>query len=608
MKSKEETSPTPPSGDGPVGKAKTIFQDFKELRKLWPDLKQHRKLLGFAVALIPLVSLLQMASPLILKETIDRGMMGTEKDFLYEGALYFLIAVLLEYGCRAGQSLSTATAVHRMIFTLRRRLINHVMTLPAPFHDRMMSGALVTRATSDFDNLSEALNQGVLTSVVDCAVLLGCLIGMFTLNWQLALMAMLILPVIAFMVGWFSSALKRSMLSARRKLAEMNAFAQECLYGNTTIKLLTAEAAAGSRYHTMNVAYRNAQMESVILDAVMFAVLEGIASITIGLLLWWALAPHKDALSAGLVVAFVQYVQQLFEPLKQLGSKMAMLQGAFTSIDRIFGIMDIQESIAGTETLARGQPLIRMEHVSFAYKTAAPKKVPAGGVPTAERKTLRDVSLQIPAGESLALVGATGGGKSTVIKLLTKLYDGYEGNIFFGDQELRMIDPAEIRRRIAIVPQDVALFAGTLAFNVGMDRGKITRDDIEWAVQLVGADRFIAKLPGGLDFIVEEQGANLSQGEKQLISFARALASRPKIVVMDEATSSVDHECETAIQQAIEKILQGHTFIVIAHRLSTIKRCQQILVVDKGEIIERGTHQSLVQANGSYARLYQSKA
>lgn len=600
------TSHRGPSGDGPETKAKSIFQDFKELRKLWPDLRQHRKLLSIAVVLIPFVSLLQMASPLILKETIDRGMIGADRNFIYQGAILFFLAVLLEYASRAGQSLTTATAVHRMIVSLRRRLINHVMDLPPAFHDRMMSGALVTRATSDFDNLSESLNQGVLTSVVDCAVLIGCLIGMFALDWQLALIALLILPLIAYLVGWFSSALKKSMLAARKRLAELNAFAQECLYGNATIKLLTAEKAAAERYHSMNIAYRNAQMESVILDAVMFAVLEGIASITIGLLLWWALAPHKDVLSAGIVVAFVQYVQQLFEPLKQLGSKMAMLQGAFTSIDRIFGILDVREAIGGGSSLSAGQPTIRMEHVSFSYKVKA-EKAPAQPAEAKSSYILKDVSLELPAGKSMALVGATGGGKSTIIKLLTKMYEGYAGHIYFGDQELKEISPKDMRRHIAIVPQDVALFVGTIAFNVSLGRENVSPTDIEWAVRMVGADRFIRKLPGGLEFHVEEQGANLSQGERQLISFARALASRPRIVVMDEATSSVDHESEMAIQTAIEKILEGHTFIVIAHRLSTIRRCDQILVIEKGQIIERGNHQSLLDSKGAYSRLYEAR-
>ena len=584
-------------------KSRGFMADIAGLRKLWPYLVQDKSMILAAAVLIPLISGLQMALPLLLRLTIDKGVLSGNFTNLLLGSGCYLVVVIAEYLARAGQSIASSRAVLNMIRIMRLKLIDHVLDLKAAYHDRALSGALVTRATGDFDNLSESLNLGVLNSIVDIAVLIGCVLGMFLLNWQLALAAILILPLVTWIVQWFSKGLKSSMTLARVKIAALNGYTQECFYGHATVKLLNGEKAATQQYNQLNTDYRDAQMESVILDAVMFAVLDGIASITLGLVLWLIVGGVVDsaggvgswgsALTAGVLVAFVQYIQQLFEPLKQLGNKMAMLQGAFSSIDRIFGILDKDDKVTGKTIIRDISGRVTFDHVGFGY-SANHQQIPV----------LKDISFVLEPGKSVALVGATGSGKSTIIKLLTKLYDGYSGTITIDDRDLKDIEPKSLRQHLAIVPQDIVLFDGTVEFNISLGTPGITREQVIKAAREIGAARFIERLPGGYDFEIREHGSNLSQGQKQLLAFARALAKNPALVVLDEATSSIDPESESVIQEATTRLLKDRTVIVIAHRLSTIRQCDQIIVIDKGQIIESGTHQKLLAANGAYFQLY----
>jgi ATP-binding cassette subfamily B protein len=580
----------------PLNQFKKLGSDFKQLKKLWPFLAQQKRMILLACLLIPLISLLQMGIPFILKRTVDQGVMKGDLNAIKWGALAYLAVVLLEYATRATQTILTSRAVFQMVRSMRMALIEHIMRLSARFHDRTMSGALVTRATSDFDNLNESLNQGVLSSVVDLAVLIGALVGLFLLDWKLASVTLIILPITVMIIVMFSRALKHSMLLARVKIAALNAFTQECLYGSNTIKLLNAHRDSNQRFQKLAIEYRDAQMKSVVADAVLFALLDGVSSVTIGIILWLAVSNMHDStvLSAGIMIAFVQYVQNLFDPLKQLGNKIAMLQGAFTAIDRIFGIFDTQDFIQGDKPVKNLEGTVAFQNVSFQYLP--------------DSKTLNHVSFQLDRGQSLAIVGATGSGKSTVIKLLTKLYDGYDGSITVDGLELHEMSGQELRRHIAIVPQDIVIFHGTVAFNIGLGDEQTDLERIKSAARFVGADRFIEQLPGGYDFVVREGGDNISQGQRQLLAFARAIAKDPRIMILDEATSSVDPASEALIQQAIERIFTGRTLIVIAHRLSTIRKCNKILVLERGEVMEIGSHDELLAKRGRYFDLHQKMA
>lgn len=571
----------------------SFFRDFLGLGQLWPFLRSQKLLIALSGLLIPIIGSAQTAIPIILRYAIDHGIMEKNLRYLMVSGLFFFSVVLIDYVLRAAQSLATATAVHRAIFNLRSATLRHVLSLSASFHDRNLSGALTTRLTSDVDNLSESLNQGVLNSIVDFASLAGCVIGMFILDWRLAAAALIFLPLIFFIVSWFSQAMKVALIEARKKSAVANGFAQECLSCLTTIRLLNAQQYVREKYRKLTYAFRDAQMQSVILDSSLFAILDGISFVALGVVLLLSVqhVGYFADLSVGVLVAFALYIQQIFEPLKQLSNKIALLQGAFASIERVFSLLNNKSMISGKEIVDLQQNAsIAFKDVSFGYSVGS--------------EILKRVSFDVPRGSTIALVGRTGSGKSTIVKILLRLYEGYSGSIRFGETELSTIDPGSLRRQMGVVPQDVVLFEGSIAFNIAVDRPDITRQMIERAARLVCAHDFIERLPNQYEFEVKEKGANLSHGQRQLIVFARAIARDPPLLIFDEATSSIDPDSERMIQSATREIFKNRTVLVIAHRLSTIRDCDQILVCCGGRIVERGTHDQLINLKGEYSRLH----
>jgi ATP-binding cassette subfamily B protein len=384
------------------------------------------------------------------------------------------------------------------------------------------------------------------------------------------------------------------MLESRKHSSEMNAFAQEILTNSITVKLISAEGAAARRFDQLNERNRKSLMREVVYDANLYSFLDGISAICIGAALYYVISQHSgaDRYTAGTLVAFVQYMFQVFEPLKMLGNKIAMLQGVFTAIERIFGVLDVTDTLEGSKVAPQFGGRIEASNLVFAYTDAddAPR-------------ILNNVHFAIERGQSLAIVGRTGSGKSTIVRLLSKTYDRYKGSLCIDGQEVRDLTSDSVQRQMAIVSQDISLFNDSIFFNVAMGRPEIGLEEVQAACLLAGANRFIEKLPGTYDFVVSEKGENLSQGQRQLISLARALVHKPSILMLDEATSSIDPESEQIFQSAVERILGHCTVIIIAHRLQTIAKCDRVLVLENGSVSEFGSYADLVAQEGAFHKL-----
>lgn len=572
------------------------LEELKKLRRLWPFIKNERSVFIVTAILVPAISVIQLIQPIILKHAVDEGVMKSDfAQLTYYAALFFTF-VVCEYVSRCGQSIATTVGVERMIRNMRIKLATHLLHQSLQFHHRNLSGVLVTRSTSEFDNLSESLNEGVLQSAVGIVAILGCIAGMISLHPLLGVLSSLMLPVAVGSISYFSQKIKVSLLEARKHLAQLNGYTQECLQGMATIKVLVAENFVSKKFRVLSENFRKAQMTSVTFDSILFSLLDGISSVTIGLILWVILSRlgYDSKLSAGIIVAFVRYLQQMFDPLKQLGQTIALLQGVFTSTERIFGLFDQNEVIQGDKVLNRIEGHISFRNLDFSYH---------GNEKNGNGFSLKNINLEFKPGQSIALVGPTGGGKSTIVKLLTKQYEGFSGELRIDGHDVRELEPFSLRRLIAIVPQDLVLFNGTFAFNIGLGHPSVGLEAIKKAASLVGLDAFIHLLPGAYDFEIDEEGTNLSAGQKQLVVFARALARDPQLVILDEATSALDPLSEKLVQDALERIFKEKTVIVIAHRLSTIRHCNKIVVIQDGKVLEEGRHEELLENKSLYYSL-----
>lgn len=564
-----------------------------QFKRMWPYCRPAKALIIAAVVMVPIIAGLQALMPAVMRYVIDKGVTAGSAEVIVTGSMVFFAAIVCEYFARAGQAYVASKAINAVTYRMRSALIQHVMALAPAFHDRHLSGSLVTRCTSDFDSLNESLSDGLLNATVDIAILIGAIAGLFVLSAEIAWRFFLVLPILWLVVQWFSAQLKATLLHGREKAAVLNGFASECLFGLLTIKNLSAERFASGRFDGYANDFRRAQMKRVVLEALMFSVIDGLSSISIGLTFWLVFIGDDKLMTAGVLVGGVQYMQKTFEPLKRLSNKIAILQGAFAALERIFELFDKKQFITGTATPPERPYDITIKALAFRYKEG-------------DDDILRGLDWHIPYGRSCAIVGATGSGKSTLIKVLTRMYDGYLGSVSVGGVELSSIDPQRFRRKLAIVPQDIVLFSGTLCRNISLDREGISAERCRQAAQTVGLGEFISGLPEGLDTLVLEDGKNLSYGQKQLLIFARAIVTDPDVLVLDEATATIDPETEALIQKALVTICAGRTTIVIAHRLQTIRNSDQIVYLQNGRIIERGGHDELMAQKGHYYRLHAS--
>jgi ATP-binding cassette, subfamily B, multidrug efflux pump len=566
--------------------------------RLWPYARPDRAALIFTLVATPVIAVAQLCQPLLLRAVIDEHVVPGRLEGLATLAWAYFGIVVLVYLLEAAYTLALAWAGDRTVIRLREGLYRHSLRLPQAFFDRQPAGRLLTRLTSDVDALGEVVGSGAITIGLDLLVIVGVLAAMVALDLRLTLVLLLLAPPLLLSLELIRRKLRALFGRMRDALAAVNAYLAERIDGVEVVQLLGDHDRSVARFDALNRELRHVATRSNVYDALLFAVVDGASSIFVaavvlvgggaaGLALGLDLG---DALTAGLVVAFIDYLDRLFRPLRDLSNKVAILQRGGASLSRIFGLLEVPiadgADLPATPLQTRGH--LQIEGLRFRYR-------PDG------EEVLRGVDLEVRPGEVVALVGSSGSGKTTLTRLLDRSYTGYTGSIRLDGRPLDAIAPASLRRVVVSVRQDVQLFAETLAFNVDLDNPAIDAAAREAAAALVHADRTVGRL--GWDHVLADRGADLSVGEGQLLSFARAMAHDPEIVVLDEATASVDSLTEALVQDAIGRILARKTVIVVAHRLSTIQAADRIAVMDQGRVVEVGKHAELMARGGRYAAL-----
>jgi ATP-binding cassette subfamily B protein len=596
-----------------LGKAYDAVLMRRLLGYLWP----YRLQVVVALASIVCASVLQLAQPYLMKVAIDRHIATGNLVGLDLIALGFLGILLGSFALEYLQTWVLQMTGQRIMFDMRMQIYGHLQRIDLQFYDRNPVGRLMTRVTTDVDVLNDLFTAGVVSIFGDIFTLVGIMIVLVVMDWRLALLAFSVLPLIVLVTQWFRMRVRESYRTVRIWIARINAFLQEHITGMATVQLYRRERRSFDRFDEINREHRDANVASIFYYAVFYPAIEVIGALAAALLIWfgggWTM---EGTLTLGSLVAFLLYSQRFFRPISDMSEKFNVLQAAMASSERIFKLLDtpvvIQSGLgargsgldgrtSGAEPRApglearvprpEGSGHIVFDHVWFAYNEVD--------------YVLKDVSFEVRPGERVAVVGATGAGKSTLINLLLRFYDVSRGRILIDGVNVRDLPLDALRRLFSLVLQDVYLFSGTIAENIRLGNASISDAAVRRAAATVHADRFIDRMPAGYDSPVAERGATLSVGQKQLLSFARALAFDPRILVLDEATSSVDTETELLIRDALHLLMAGRTTIAIAHRLSTIQDMDKILVLHRGELRESGSHQELLAERGLYFKLYQ---
>ncbi len=563
-------------------------------RRLLAWIRPYRWGVAGAVALLLLEAGLALVGPALTQRVIDVAIPARDGALLLRYALLFLGALTAGFVAEYGYTVLTAWVGQHVMSDVRRRVFGHLQRLSLPYFDRQPVGRLVTRATSDVESLNELFSSGVVTVIGDIATLVAISAMMLVVDWRLALLVFTTLPLMVLVVAMFRTRMRDAFRTIRGVVARLNGFLQEHLSGVRVVQLFDREAAVRRDFAEANDAHLAAQLRSITLYALFFPIVEVLTATAVALLLWVGGVRTLDGtLTVGVLAAFIPYTRRFFQPLQDLSEKFNLLQSAMASGERIFRLLDTPIEVPEPATPralpvpARGEVIF--EDVWFRYAPDAPW-------------ALRGVSFTVPAGATVALVGHTGAGKSTILSLLLRHYLPTRGRILLDGVDIAEVASRDVRARIGFVPQDLFLFRGNLERNLRLDRS-IDDAVLAHAVATAGADGLVARLPGGLGHDVAERGRSLSVGERQLLSFARALAGDPAILLLDEATSAIDPESEGRIQHALARSRAGRTAIVVAHRLGTITEADRILVFHHGELRESGTHRELLAAGGLYDRL-----
>lgn len=567
--------------------------DNQLLSRLTKYLKPYKGLFVISVILTLTIAIIAPAMPMLVEHTLDNYVVKSNTQGLKNMLLVMLGLLLFQTVVRYYHTLFTNTLGQSVIRDLRVNVYNHIIQLRLKYFDNTPIGRLITRTISDLETIANIFSEGLIQIIGDILQLVVILGVMFYTDWKLTLIVLIPMPIMLVATYIFKEAMKKAFQDVRKWVSNLNTFLQEHISGVNVIQYFAREEQEMAKFKEANREHRNAHIRTNWYFSIFFPVIEIVMAIALGLLVWYG---SKSILShdttPGVIVAFIMYINMIFRPIRELVDKFNTLQLGMVSAERIFEVLDTDEFIDNNGTLkpAHIDGNIRFENVWFAYQD--------------EKWVLKNISFETKPGKTLALVGATGAGKSSVINILSRFYEINSGHIYIDGNEIRDIELNYLRNSIGTVLQDVFLFSDTIANNIRLGDESISLEKIIEAAKEVGAHDFIMKMPGGYDYVVQERGATLSSGQAQLISFIRALVHDPKILVLDEATASVDTETELLIQQAIEKLMKGRTSIVIAHRLSTIQKADQIIVLEKGEMVEVGNHQQLLQRDGYYKKLY----
>ncbi|MFC2186795.1 ABC transporter ATP-binding protein [Fulvivirgaceae bacterium LMO-SS25] len=568
--------------------------DWSVLRRLAKFLKPYKGKFYLLIFLTFALAILGPARPLLIQIAIDDYVAKSDYDGLVWMIVVLVVALILQAYVQYLHTYQSGWMGQHIIKDIRVKLYQHLVKLRLKFFDNTPIGRLVTRNISDVETLSDVFTEGLAAMIGDLLQLVFILGVMFYTDWKLTLISLSTLPLLILSTYVFKEKIKVAFNEVRNAVSNLNSFVQEHITGMAIVQVFNAEKREHKKFDEINKEHRRANLKSVLYYSIYFPVAEVIQAAGIGLLVWFgSKAVIGEEVTVGVLIAFIMYIQMFFRPIRLIADRYNTLQLGVVSSARIFKLLDNNEHLPnnGTYVPEKIDGHVQFDNVWFAYNE--------------EDYVLKDISFEVKPGEIVAFVGATGAGKSSVINLLSRFYDINRGEIKLDGRNISDYELGALRRNIGVVMQDVFLFSDTIFRNITLGNPDITMEEVREAADLVGALKFIERLPGGFEYNVMERGATLSVGQRQLISFVRAMVYNPKIIVLDEATSSVDSETEGMIQEAIEKLMKGRTSIVIAHRLSTIQHASQIIVLDKGEIKERGTHDELLTLEGFYNTLYQ---